>query len=305
MQDFKIGVIGIKSRLGQRLIADYKLDPIDCDITSLDSISTALGKEYYDTIINCAAYTDVDGSEKNRLRAYAVNSFGPQNIAKIFNGHLVHISSDYIFDGSDGPYNEDAIAFPISGYGSSKYLGEVSLRPYMERTLIVRTTILYDNGPKSNFVIAVYNQLKEGKTVKVPKTLYGNPTHVAHLADGIMSAITKDTVGILNISGKTRLNRYETAIEIARFFDFDTKKVFDSPAWGEAKRPEQAGFILDRAKKLGIPLYSFWEGLHEMKKSLGLLKEPDPIIVPATFPTTFEITESTKLISEPMNNEPS
>jgi len=263
----RIGVIGPAGRLGTNLL-ERGCSGIQCDVTSLDSIKEAIGNENYDCIINCAAFTDVDKAETDRLTAYNVNSYGPLNIAKIFEGKIVHISSDYIFDGENGPYKEDDIAHPQNAYGFSKYLGEVALRRFMDRVLIVRTTILYDNSSKANFVSSVYEQLKADKQVKVPKTIIGNPTNVEHLTLGILDALEKDVTGILNISGKTRMSRYETAIEIARFFDFDSKNIMDSPAWGDAKRPEKVGFVLDKARNLGIPLFSLWQGLHEFKHSM-------------------------------------
>lgn len=274
----RIGVIGARGRLGMNLLEKGCVG-IQCDITSANSFLNAVGNEEYDVIINCAAFTDVDGSEKERLKAYNINSYGPQNLVKYFPGRIVHISSDYIFDGLNGPYTEDDFANPLNAYGFSKYLGEVALRPYMDRVLIVRTTVLYDNSNKANFISAVYNQLKEGKAVKVPKSIVGNPTNVEHLTLGILDAIEKEQTGILNISGKTRLSRYETAIEIARFFGFSKDNIFDSPAWGDAKRPEQAGFVLDKAQKLGIPLFSLWQGLHEYKHSM----EPKPLAVDIEF----------------------
>src|SRR5258708_18835985 len=149
----------------------------------------------------------------------------------------------------------------------------------MSRVLIIRTTILYDDSPKANFISSVYNQLKDGKQVRVPKSIIGNPTNTDHLAIGILDAINKDITGILNISGKTRMSRYETAIEIARFIDFDKKQVFDSPAWGEAKRPEKCGFILNKAQRLGIPLFSLWEGLHQYKFAIEEEKRIEEAII--------------------------
>lgn len=266
----KIGVIGYKGRLGKTLIDKYGILPIDCDITSQDSIRTALGSDNnWDVIINCAAFTNVDGAEKERIRAYAVNTFGPKNLATVFDGRIIQLSSDYIFNGEHGPYDEDDIAFPLSAYGFSKYMGEVALRPTMDRTLIIRTTVLYDNGPQSNFILSVLNQLQQKKPVKVPKTIIGNPTHVEHLAEGIMYCIDHEHTGIINIVGTTLFSRYETAIEIARFFDLDTKQIYDSPAWGEAKRPEKAGLKIDKARNWGVPLFSLWEGLHLLKQDIN------------------------------------
>jgi dTDP-4-dehydrorhamnose reductase len=272
MENSSIGIIGAKGRLGSKLVEKGCIG-LNCNITDIESLKQAFGNGDFETVINCAAFTDVDGAEKERLSAYGVNSYGPQNIAKYFSGKIVHISSDYIFDGLNGPYSEDDVANPLNAYGFSKYLGEVSLRPYMDRTLVIRTTVLYDSGNKNNFIRAVHNQLLEDKAVKVPKTIIGNPTNVEHLAIGILDAIDKNITGILNISGKTRMSRFETAVEIARFFNLDTKNIFDSPAWGDAKRPEQVGFVLDKAQKLGVPLFTLWQGLHEYKHSM----EPKPL----------------------------
>lgn len=279
MEKSRIGIIG-KGRLAQKLLA-AGCSSIECNITQIDSIRDAIGKEEYSAVINCAAFTDVDAAEKERLLAYNVNSFGPLNIAKVYEGHVIHISSDYIFDGENGPYNEDDVANPLSAYGFSKYWGEVGLRPYMDRVLIVRTTVLFDTE-RPNFVSTVYNQLKADKPVKVPRSIIGNPTHTRHLAEGILKAIENELVGVINISGKTRMSRYDTAVEIARFFDLDTKNVFDGPAWGEARRPEKAGFVLDKAKFDGIPLFSLWEGLYQMKHDLGYFTPPPIIDVPVT-----------------------
>jgi len=267
MELTRIGVIGHRGKLGKALLQFTGVSAIDCDITSLDSISNALGKEEYDCIINCAAYTNVDGAEKERLKAYNINSFGPKNLAKIYNGHIVHVSSDYIFDGLNGPYAEDDYTNPLSAYGFSKYFGEVGLRLWMDRVLVVRTTILYDRD-SNNFVTMVAEQLKNNKAVRAPRTLIGNPTNVNHLAEGILDAVEKQLIGTINISGNTWLSRYEIAKEIGRYLVKTDKiksfQVSDSPAWGEARRPEKAGFRLDRAIAEKIPLYSLWEGLEDI-----------------------------------------
>lgn len=264
----KIGVIGHKGRLGRTLIDKYGVLPIECDITSQESIATALGRDTWDVIINCAAFTDVDGAEKERIKAYSVNTYGPKNLATLFDGRIVHLSSDYIFNGENGPYDEDAIAYPLSAYGFSKYMGEVGLRPYEDRVLIVRTTVLYDNGPQPNFILSVLGQLQQKKPVKVPKSIVGNPTHVEHLAEGIMYCIGKEYTGIINIVGTTLLSRYATAVETARFFDLGMNQIYDSPAWGEARRPEKCGLKINKARQLGVPLFSLWEGLHLLKQDI-------------------------------------
>jgi len=268
----RIGVIGSNGRLGSELVnrlSTHGYEPINCDITNADSILDAISGKHYDCIVNCAAYTNVDKAEKEEIKALSINGFGPENLARTYLGYIVHISSDYIFDGSDGPYTEEDECNPISAYGRSKHVGEIGLRPYMDRTLVVRTTVLYDNGIKyPNFVTSILSQLKSGKYVTVPKQLLGNPTYIPHLATGLTFAINKGLTGTLNISGRTRMSRYQCAREVAHMFNLDANNVLSGPVFGDAKRPYLAGFILDKAKTLGVPVFSLWEGLEHLRKEL-------------------------------------
>jgi dTDP-4-dehydrorhamnose reductase len=273
----KIGVIGYKGRIGKALMSYADCVGIDCDISRIDTIESAVDGQKFDAIINCAAYTNVDGAEKEKLLAYSVNSFGPQNISKVYKGRVVHLSTDYIFDGINGPYSEDYFASPISSYGFSKYMGEVGLRPYADRTLIVRTTVIYDAGSRPNFVLSVLKELRKGNLVKAPKYIIGNPTYTYHLAHGIMACLEKELTGIINIAGLQRISRYQLAREIAMFYNHDPNKVLSSVAWGEARRPERAGLDLTKAKELEIPLYTLWQGLSDMKGELERLEDADKI----------------------------
>lgn len=267
----RIGVIGFRGRLGSELVGKLShlgFEPIDVDITNADSILTGISGKHYDCIINCSAYTNVDKAETEPLLAHAINAFGPENLARVYPGYIVHLSSDYVFDGTNGPYKEDDEPNPISVYGHSKFAGEIGLRPYMERTLVVRTTILYDNGPQANFVTSIIRQLRENKTVIAPKELLGNPTYIPHLAHGIVFAINNHFTGILNLAGRTRMSRFQCAREVAYMFGFDRNKVVGGPVWGDAKRPLKAGFFLDKAKSLQIPTYTLWEGLDHLKQEM-------------------------------------
>lgn len=269
----RIGVIGFRGRLGSELVnklSHLGFEPIDVDITNADSILTGISGKHYDCIVNCAAYTNVDGAEKETLLAHAVNTFGPENLARVYPGYIVHLSSDYIFDGTNGPYTEEDEPNPISTYGASKFAGEIGLRPHMDRTLVVRTTILYDNGPQSNFVTSVVRQLDAGKNIIAPKELIGNPTYIPHLAHGLVFAINNHYTGILNLAGRTRMSRFQCAREVAFMFGFDKNRVVGGPVFGDAKRPVKAGFNLDKAIKLKVPTYTLWEGLDALKQHMAI-----------------------------------
>ena len=263
-----IGVIGVRGRLGTRLL-ELGCIPIHCDITLTGSIINGIANRNFDAIINCAGYTNVDGCETDPLRAYRVNSFAPKNIADNFHGKLVHLSTDYIFDGEKGSYNELDIPRPLGSYGHSKLWGEIGLKGY-KNLLIVRTTVLYDGLKiKPNFVSTVYDKLKNKERVTLPE-LYSTPTHLLHLAKGILKAIELDIGGILNIVGDTYLSRFEMAREIAKKFNFDEKLIRKDTQWIEtgAKRGKYLGLDTRLAKLLGIPIYPFEDWLDEFMKEL-------------------------------------
>lgn len=263
---------GIKGRLSGELIRRGYID-LNCDITDENSIIESLDKHSPDLIINSASYTKVDQSEKDRLLAYRVNAFGPNLLAKLFSGKIIQISTDYIFSGKlhdQMGYKEEDVPIPLSGYGNSKFWGEVGLRAFMNRVLIVRTTILYQyNKNKSNFVQAIYEQLKQGKKVKVPE-LYGNPTYIPHLADALESLVNRNIflTGFLHVAGLNNLSRYDLALKVADKFNFDRRLISKGPIYGEAKREQYSGLILDKALKLGIPLYTLESGLRDFKQKV-------------------------------------
>lgn len=262
-----IGVLGHKGRLGTELIKNWKCLPLDADIKSLTSLSRAIDEIKPDVIINCAAKSGVDKCEDEVIETYLVNAFGPRNISEVFSGKIVHLSTDYIFDGQKGNYSETDKANPLSVYGFSKFFGEEALKKHHDK-LIVRTTILFDAGPKDNFPLAAWRTLKENKPFTAPNDLYGNPTYIPHLAHGIIVAIEKDLTGVLNIVGDGICSRMEFAQIICDIFGFDKTLVTNSPIWGNARRPAKAGLDTEKAMSLGIPIYDIMAGLLDWKKEL-------------------------------------
>lgn len=260
-----VGVLGSKGRLGSELLKNNYL-PLDCDITDEMDLLETIKKVNPDIIINCASYTDVDKAEDNLLRCYAVNAYAPDLLTSIFSKKIIHISTDYIFDGTRGLYRENDIPNPINNYGFSKFWGEIPIRRN-PNNLIIRTTVLYDCGDKPNFVKSVYNSLLENKTIHVPE-IYGNPTWIPHLVKGIIKCVDDGVSGLLNIVGRDWVSRVELARKIANKFGFDKSLVQVGLNNGLAKRGNFYGLNVEKADYLKIPIYSLDEGLEEFANCL-------------------------------------
>jgi dTDP-4-dehydrorhamnose reductase len=263
-------VTGHLGRLGHHLVLKgYK--PLPCDVTDLASVKVAIRENDVsekDTVIHCAAITDVDACEGSLYsEAIEVNIQGTRNVRTAFRGQMVYISTDYIFDGRDGPYNEEAEPNPICHYGQTKLYGEEEmLEADYERDVIVRTTVLY-GGCKPDFVSSILKKLKTNDMFKVTGQLLGSPTYVPHLAEGIKRLVMlKSPPKIVNIVGKDVITRWVFACKIAKEFGYPIHNVLltmDGNT-GSAPRPRLAGLKVNLARALEIPVYSVQEGLNIM-----------------------------------------
>lgn len=269
-------VTGYRGNLG-KMLSDYFLcRGVDCDIRSKDSIRRAfVGATPADVLVNCAAYTDVDDCEleDNRRNALMVNGAGIANLRDEFPGRIIHISTDYIFDGKDGPYSENDEPNPINWYGQTKLCGEERFQEFnCTGDTIVRTTVLY-GGHRPDFATTVLKTLHSGNLVSAPTATIGNPTHILHLAKGIDKIINMlHPPKIVNIVGEETISRYEFALMLANVFGYDPKKITPiTLAPGIAKRPRHAGLKVGLAKKLGIPIYSVLDGVNQLYLEKGFL----------------------------------
>lgn len=265
----KIGVTGPRGRLGKTLLRDFECHALECDILDRESIRKAIDFVKPDVIIHTAALTDVDFCEAHPDLAMKINYWGTANLCREFDGRIIYISTDYVFDGTQGPYLEKAIPFPINEYGKSKFGGEKVIESLANPiSTIIRTTILYGSPTKTDFVQKILLELIAERFISVPE-LWGNPTHVSHLALAIFDIIErKGHLPVINISGTDLLSRGEFADRIANTFGEDRYKISRNTYTGKTPRPIHAGFILDKAKKLGIQLFSAQEGLDLMKKEM-------------------------------------
>jgi len=259
----KIALTGPRGRLGSELVRQGCV-PIEANLLDFFALRKEIGDIKPDVIVNCAAYTNVDGCESSPRTAYESNTHGVFTLAQAFPGKIVHISTDYVFDGKDGPYDETDKPNPISIYGWSKLGGEIALKNRNNPDdLIIRTTVLFDKYSR-NFVTAITEQLVQGNVVRVPKNLIGTPTYVPHLVEGILKAISLDCNGILNIAGGEGMSRYDLACYIATALDVPMSQVQDGPVTGAARRPLKAGLISGKAFINGISIYHPLKGIKEI-----------------------------------------
>ena len=255
--------------------ADY----ISCDISKRDEIKKVIFDFYPDVIINAAAYTNVDKSESERELAWKINVKGVEYLAesaRIIDAHLIHISSDYVFDGKSGPYNENEKPNPLGYYGRTKLASENALRISGSINTIIRTNVLYGIASKSrpDFVRWVVQSLRENKEIRIVIDQINNPTFIDDLVQAINKIIDFNKTGIFNIGGKIFLSRYDFTLMIADYFNLDRSLIL--PITTEelhqpAKRPLKSGLIILKAEtEIGYKPSTIIESLAIMKKELSL-----------------------------------
>lgn len=265
----KIAVTGPYGRLGSELVRRGCI-PIDAIITDMDVLNNQLSEIDPDVVIHCAALTKVDECEMMPDHAARINTGGTFNLCSRFEGKIVYISTDYIFDGRRGPYSERDRPNPISVYGWSKLGGEVVLKNRGNPDdLIVRTTVLFD-AHSENFVTAVAPLLHCGGRLALPSVLIGSPTYVPHLVGGILKAIRCNVSGAVNLAGWRVMSRWEFGQYIADALGTNRQKVVATEdVGGRAPRPLNAGLRIDKARSLGLPIGDPLDGLKEVIDCLG------------------------------------
>jgi len=255
----KAGLELLCSDSGEKLISGGS-EYTQTDITKRNSVKELFHKFFPDVVINTAGFTNVDACELNKELSWNVNVKGTENIAAsawAIDADLIHISSDYIFDGKEGPYTEEDVPHPISYYGRTKLAAENSLRTSGVRFTIFRTNVLYGSNSdlKPDFVRWAVKSLKEGLQIKIVTDQINNPTYIEDLTNVIIGAIDKETCGIFNIGGAEIINRYEFTCRIARYFKLDESLIIPiktADLKQPAPRPLKSGLIIAKAvKELG------------------------------------------------------
>jgi len=241
------------------------------DITNEAEIKKIIGITRPQVVINTAAMTQVDQCETEREKCWMANVTAVKYLVaacKKTGARLIHVSTDFIFDGSHGPLNEDEEPGPVNYYGESKLAGEEIIKQSSIEWAIIRTVLVYGitaDLSRSNIVLWVKKSLEEGKVINVVNDQWRTPTLAEDLAMGCYLVATKKAKGIYHLSGEDMMTPYDIAMRTAKFFKLNENliKATDSTKFKQpAARPLKTGFDITKAKKeLNYQPHSFTDGL--------------------------------------------
>ena len=267
----------------------HSADYLQLDITSKKDVKKIVHTVGPGVIINCAAMTNVDACETERELAWKLNTEGVEHIieaARKDNARIFHISTDYIFDGKAGPYDELSRPEPLSYYGKTKLASENALLVSGLDCFIARTMVLYGTGlnVKPNFALWLIENLKKNLPVRIVDDQFGNATLVDDLAQGVLSGIELEKHGIYNLAGRDIISRFQFAVQLAKVFDFDPDLVVpikSSQLHQHAPRPMKSGLITLKAEvELGYRPSTAEQGLLILKSQLARVPKNMPDSAP-------------------------
>jgi len=289
----KILITGSNGLLGQKLLHKLRVDTnieliatsrgenrvtehggytyFDLDITDQKQVAKLIESEKPQVVINTAAMTNVDLCEDEKKACDALNVDAVKYLADAcakIDAHLIQISTDFIFDGEDGPYTEEDKPNPLSYYGLSKLKSEQLLQAHAVKWTILRTIIVFgvgENLSKGNIVLWAKGALEKGDPLNIIDDQFRAPTLAEDLASICILAAKKKAFGIFNASGKDIMSIYEIVERIAKHYGNSTEnlnKISTATLKQKAGRPPKTGFILDKSRnELGYNPHSFEECL--------------------------------------------
>lgn len=283
---------GLSGLVGSRVVAllgkKYSFEDLSLesgvDITNFDEVTKRISASDAPWIFHFAAYTDVQGSEKEKDKgkegiSWKVNVEATKNITRIakeLKKHVLYLSTDYIFDGKAERYNEEAPGNPQGWYAATKYEGEKIVKDLGGLGLVVRIANPYRASPvgKKDFVHKIFERLQQKLPVVAPTDQIMTATYIDDLACAIDKLVLISASGVYNVPGKDSFSPYEGAMMIASVFGIDphviTRTTFEEYFVGRAPVPQHGTLTHDKIESLGIALHSFQEGLLEIKKTEGL-----------------------------------
>ena len=292
----KVAVIGANGQLGCDLVTAFsgKGDEVsgvthaDMEISDLSSVSHVLGDIQPQVIVNTAAMHHVENCEREPEKAFAVNAVGPRNLAHVardLDAVLLHVSTDYVFDGSKGsPYFEDDEPRPLNAYGITKLAGEHFVRATTPKQFVVRTSGLYGKSPCRakgglNFIELMLKLAKERGEVRVVDNEFVSPTSTAELAGQLVQLSHSDCYGLYHATAEGSCSWFEFAREIFAITETPVRLKVAGPDEFPAKvaRPKYSVLENRALKSRGLNAFKPWQdGLH---KYLGnrIKSIPSPI----------------------------
>jgi len=243
----------------------------EMDILNADQVREVIERYSPDAIVHTAAMTNVDICEANKALCRQLNVDAVQMLISICeekNIQLIHLSTDFVFDGADGPYKEEDAVNPVSYYGESKVLAESLLKNSKANWAILRTILVYgitSDMSRSNIVLWAKAALENASPIHVVNDQWRMPTLAEDLAEACLLAVEKNAKGIYHVSGKDYMSIADLVRKVADYWGLDQSfinEISSASLNQTAKRPVRTGFVLDKTiKDLDYRPHSFEEGL--------------------------------------------
>lgn len=276
-------IVTTLNSLEQKTISTYNKTSIPfashLDVSNEKEVNKLIKDTNPQIIFMPAALTNVDYCETHPEEAYKINVSGVKNVVKASNStgaRLIYFSTDYIFDGNNGPYSEEATANPISIYGLQKLEAEHYVALFAKDYLIIRTTVVYGwERQGKNFIYRLVKSLSNGQPIKAPIDQVGSPTYANNLSQIAVHLSETTLSGVINITGPSQISRYEFARKAANIFRLDENLVI--PVQTEslnqsARRPKQAGLLTNKVTAISaISVTNYEEGLALMVRDRALI----------------------------------
>lgn len=247
------GLIG--SRIQELLYRDCEFVPLlqsSIDITDKEQVKKFIDQSDFDVFLHLAAYTDVNGAEKNKELAKSVNVDATQNILDEVTAkgkQMIYISTDFVFDGTNPPYTEESVPNPLGYYAQTKYEGEQIMK---DRGMIVRLSYPYRAffEPKKDFVNALKAHMEKGTELYMVSDMSFTPTFIDDISFGLKHLFTHFSPEIYHLVGSSTLSPYESAMLIAKTYNLDTTHIhettYDEYFKDKAPRPRYSEIISNK-----------------------------------------------------------
>ncbi len=258
---------------GERRTAG-EFEYLPCDLGDRDSTSLALGRARPEVVVHTASMTEVDACERRPADAWTANAAAAANVAieaRTLGAHLLHVSTDYVFDGLEGPYDEEARPNPAGVYARTKWMGEEAVRLLAPSWTIARTAVVYGYPPsqRPNFGSWLLGTLREGKPAPLFVDQFVSPSLALNVAEQLAELATRRLPGIWNVAGAEVVNRLQFGEALCDVFELDRtllQPIRLADAGMASPRPPRGGLRVDKAlANLAARPLGLWASLEQFR----------------------------------------
>lgn len=282
-------VAGAEGQLGRALVEQLGAEVAwsggrgELDVRARDAVARAVAEARPDVVLNASAYNRVDAAETEADQAFAVNAIGPRHLAEAARAAgalMVHVSSDYVFDGeARRPYAEDDPTNPLGVYGLSKLAGERLVQMATERSLVVRTSAVFAAGASrdkgGSFIERILARARSGQPLRVVADQVLSPTYAPDLAEAVLALVRADARGVVHVSNDGSCSWHELAMAALERAGLprEVEPIRASDLGAPARRPAYSVLSNERYRSLGLPPRRHWrEAVEEFFTTAGLAK---------------------------------